>query len=242
MAILHFFTKAEHRELNRPELDSALLATPSLALMQAQLVADDLLTDILSLADFVSNLPTMYQKGCGKATKAHSMGSNLHYRLTRLYVYLLKLSNQTLSTTDSYTLYLLLESIDELSEITAHLMHIADVSKCLSKLKRPLTFAAQRELTEIWTRLDIILKKLQEAFLKGNSITGMGMCRQNAILKEHIKVYKKNHIHRLRAGKCNIETGICFLDLLFDYEQIALHCTSLFGEAFVMDSTKERNG
>lgn len=85
--------------------------------------------------------------------------------------------------------------------------------------------------------MDTLLKKLDEAFLKGNYITGMWMERQNSMIQEQIKELKQNHIKRLRNGKCSVETGMFYLDLLTDCEQIALHCTNLFDEAFIMDNT-----
>lgn len=136
----------------------------------------------------------------------------------------------------------LLKSIDELSMITAHLTHIAKISKSISKLKSPLSFTAQREFDELWERISLILRTLEDAFLKSNSITTMWMLRQHAIVQEHIKDAKKNHIKRLRNGTCNVETGMFFLDLLHDCEQISLHCTALFQEAYIMNYLEERKG
>lgn len=237
MAILSFFTKPE-----LPQYNESLLVDSPAALAQALLVSDDIIKDILSLASFVCNLPTHYQKGSGKLLKAENISSHIYKKLELLNKYLKSISYGTLSYTDGYAVEQLLQSIDELNQITDHLTHIARVSKTLSRLKAPLSFSAQKELSELWSRIDILLKTLEEAFLKSNSITSMWMLRQNSIIQEQLKDLKKNHIARLRSGKCNIETGMCFLDLLYDYEQIASHCTALFHEAFIMDTLEERKG
>ena len=213
-----------------------------MTLAQALLVSDDIIKDILSLAAFVCNMPTHYPKGSGKLLKAENISKHIYKKLALLDKYLNSISYSALSYTDSYTVEQLLQSIDELSLLTEHLTHIARVSKTVSRLKSPLSFAAQKELSELWSRIDIILKTLEEGFLKSNSITSMWMLRQNSMIQEQIKGLKKNHITRLRSGKCSIETGMCFLDLLYDYEQIALHCTALFHEAFIMDTLEERKG
>lgn len=213
-----------------------------MTLNQALFVADDILKDILSLASFVCNLPTHYQKGSGKLLKAENISSQIRKKLTLLKKYLKRISYSTLTFHDGYALEKLLQSIDELDAITDYLTHIAKVSKAISKLKSPLSFAAQKEINELWSRIDILLRTLENAFLKSNSITSMWMLRQNSIIQEQIKDLKKNHIQRLRDGACNIETGMCFLELLYDYEQISAHCTALFHEAFIMDHYEERKG
>ncbi len=213
-----------------------------MTLTQALLVSDDIMKDILSLAAFVCNMPTTYSRGSGKLLKAENISCHIYKKLELLRKYLKNIPYCTLSYADSHTAEQLLQSIDELSLITEHLTHIARVSKSISRLKSPLSFAAQRELVELWSRLDVILKTLEDAFLKSNSITSMWMLRQNSIIQEQIKDLKKNHIKRLRSGTCCIETGICFLDLLYDYEQITIHCTTLFHEAFIMDHYEERKG
>ena len=213
-----------------------------MTLAQALLVSDDIIKDILSLATFVRNMPIHYQKGSGKLLKAETLGSHIYKKMDLLNKYLKHISYCSLSYDDSYAVERLLQSIHELRGITEHLTHIARVSKTISRLKTPLSFSAQKELSELWSRIDTIFRTLEEAFLKSNSITSMWMLRQNSIIQEQIKDLKKNHITRLRSGKCSIETGMCFLDLLHDYEQIAMHCTTLFHEAFITDHLEERKG
>lgn len=241
MAILSFFAKSQPQTVY-PEVDLSLLEQPPSDIAQALFVADDIIKDILSLAAFVCNMPTHYPKGRGKLLKTENISNQISKKLTLLQKYLKHISFSTLSFHDGYTVEKLLQSIDELSMITEHLTHIARVSKAISKLKSPLSFVAQKELDELWNRIDIILQTLEDAFLKSNSITSMWMLRQNSIIQEQIKDLKKNHIKRLRSGTCCIETGICFLDLLYDYEQISMHCTTLFHEAFIMDHYEERKG
>lgn len=241
MAILSFFTKTQ-TQTDYHELDSSLLEQPPSDIAQALFVADDIIKDILSLAAFVCNMPTHYPKGSGKLLKAENISNQISKKLILLKKYLKHISYSTLSFNDGYAVEKLLLSIDELNMITDHLTHIARVSKAISKLRSPLSFVAQKELDELWNRIDIILRTLEDAFLKSNSITSMWMARQNSIIQEQIKDLKKNHIKRLRSGTCSIETGMCFLDLLHDYEQISAHCTALFHEAFIMDHLEERKG
>lgn len=221
-------------------LDERFFEKPAFALTQAQTVSENIVTDILTLSTYVCDLPCHYQKGSSKTAKAKSI--KISSQLEQLNEYLMRLSNSPLSMKDSYTVNQLLQSISELNEISDHLSHIAEVSKSISRQKHPLSLAAVKELRELWSRMDTILKKLEEAFLKGNYITGMWMERQNSIIQEQIKELKKNHIKRLRNGKCNVETGMFFLDLLTDCEQITSHCTNLFKDTFIMDNIEERKG
>lgn len=240
MAIVHFFTKSQP-QTDYEMFNSTLLEQPS-DIAQASFVVDDIIKDILSLAGFVCNLPINYQKGSGKLLKAENISNQINKKQALLKKYLKRISFNTLSVNDNLDFEKLLQSIDELSMITAHLTHIAKISKSISKLKSPLSFTAQREFDELWERISLILRTLEDAFLKSNSITTMWMLRQHAIVQEHIKDAKKNHIKRLRNGTCNVETGMFFLDLLHDCEQISLHCTALFQEAYIMNYLEERKG
>lgn len=207
-----------------------------MTLDQAFFVADDIIKDILSLAGLVCNMPTHYPRGSGKLLKTATISNQINKKLTLLKKYLKHISYDTLSVPDADFAKKLLQSTDELSMLAYHLAHIANVSKAGSKLKAPLSFAAQKELGELWSRIDIILRTLEDAFLKSNSITSMWMIRQNVIIQEQIKDLKKNHIKRLRNGTCCIEAGIYFLELLDDYGQISIHCTTLFHEAFINEA------
>lgn len=209
---------------------------------QALLVSDDIIKDILSLAAFVCNMPTHYPKGNGKLLKVEKLTCHIEKKLAFLDKYLKNISCDTLSHTDSLAVEQLVQIIDELSLLKKHLTHIAIVSETVSQLRTPLSFAAKEELTELWSYIDIILKALEEGFLNSSSIPSMWMPDRNSMIQEQIKVLKKNHISRLRSGSCSIETGMYFLDLLYDYEQIVLHCTALFHETFIMYTLEERKG
>lgn len=221
-------------------LDIQFFEKPAFALMQALTVSESIVSDILTLSAFVYSLPAHYQKESSRNVKAEA--GKIRSQIEQLNAYLMTLSNMQLSAKDSHTVNQLLQSIGELNGITDHLSHMADLSKSISRQKHPLSLAALKDLRELWSRMDIMLRKLDEAFLKGNYITGMWMERQNSMIQEQIKELKQNHIKRLRNGRCNVETGMFYLDLLTDCEQIALHCTNLFDEAFIMDSTEERKG
>lgn len=241
MAILSFFTKPEPHT-DYPQLNQGFLEEPPSVLAQALLVSDDIIKDILSLAAFVCNMPIHCPKGNGKLLKVENINSHIEKKLALLDKYLRSISYGTLSHTDSHAVEQLIRIIHELGLLTEHLAHIAIVSKTVSRLRTPLSFAAKKELSELWSCIDIILKTLEEGFLNSNYIPSMWILEQNSMIQEQIKALKKNHISRLRSGSCNIETGIYFLDLLYDYEQIVLHCTALFHETFIMNTLEERKG
>lgn len=221
-------------------LDIRLREKPAFALIQALTISESIVSDILTLSAFVYSLPAHYQKRNSRNAKAEAV--KIISQLEQLTAYLMTLSNMQLAAKDSHTVNQLLQSISELNGITDHLSHMADLSQSISRQKHPLSLAALKDLRELWSRMDIMLRKLDEAFLKGNYITGMWMERQNSLIQEQIKELKQNHIKRLRNGRCNVETGMFYLDLLTDCEQIALYCTNLFDEAFILDSTEERKG
>lgn len=240
MDIFSLFTMLGGRFKKNLDLNERLWLNPAFSLVQAQTLSENIVTDILTLAASVCDLPAYYPKGSCKTVKAENM--KIHSELELLREHLIELLNTPLSTGESYTANQLLQSIDELNGIVDHLLQIAYLSKSISRQKQPLSLAALKDFRDLWSRIDTILQKLEEAFLKGNYITSMWMKRQNSIIQEQTKELKKNHIKRLRNGTCNVETGMFFLDLLNNCEQIASHCTNLFDEAFIMDNTEERNG
>lgn len=240
MDIFSLFTMLGSKPKRQLSLDERVWISPAFSLVQAQDQSEHIVTELLTLSAFVSSLPAYYPKGSLKTAKTES--AKIHDKLDQLKECLKQISYTHLSTVESYAANQLLLSIDELTGIADHLLHIAELSKSISRQKQPLSLAALKDLRELWDRIDTILHKLEEAFLKGNYITSMWMKRQNSIIQEQIKELKKNHIKRLRNGTCSVETGMFFLELLTDCEQIAVHCTNLFDETFIMDSTEERKG
>ena len=47
------------------------------------------------------------------------------------------------------------------------------------------------------------------------------------VIDDIIRELKLRHIERLRAGRCTVETGFIFNDLLTNYERVADHCSNL---------------
>ena len=240
MDIFSLFTMLGSKPKKQLNLDERVWISSAFSLAQAQNQSEHIVTELLTLSAFVSSLPAYYPKGSLKTAKADS--TRIHDELEQLKECLKQISYTSLSSGESYTANQLLLSMDELTGIADHLLHIAELSKVISRQKQPLSLAALKDLRELWDRIDTLLQKLVEAFLKGNYITCMWMKRQNSIIQELIKELKKNHIKRLRNGTCSVETGMFFLELLTDCEQIAAHCTNLFDETFIMDSTEERKG
>ena len=47
------------------------------------------------------------------------------------------------------------------------------------------------------------------------------------VIDELNKDVKKNHMKRLRKGKCTIELGLVLSDLAMNYERVADHCSNI---------------
>lgn len=141
--------------------------------------------------------------------------------------YLVKIASQDLSKTDSETTTKLLHIIGDVERIGDHAENIVSVAEEIYQKKIQFSDEAKKEI-------DIITAATCEIL----NITISALEKDDIELAKHIEPLeqiidwlkhklKNRHFARLQAGKCTIELGFVFSDLLSNYERVADHCSNI---------------
>lgn len=146
-----------------------------------------------------------------------------------LGTYLVKLSERPMSSEDSGEAAKLLHIIGDLERISDHAVNI--LSSAEEKRDKGLSFSAdaQKELTVMTAAvreiLDLSLRAMTEGDLEAAALVEP-LQRVIDTLKEQMRT---RHILRMQRGKCTMELGFIWSDLLTSFERVAGHCANIAG-------------
>ena len=210
-------------------LDERFLEKPAYALTRAKSVSVSITEDVLFMSQTVYPMLGAYEKGDAK--QALAMSEDIAEEIKYLHDYLVKISSAPLTEEDNYLVNHLLQSAGYINGITANLVAMAQTAKSLHKGKVPLTETAKKELDELWNSTSVLLQCMTRFYTDEPVFPAQWMSDQQQATQKQIKALKKSHIKRLKDGKCNAKTGMHFLNLLTECEQITFHATTLMSES-----------
>lgn len=141
--------------------------------------------------------------------------------------YLVKITSQNLSEVQSKQASELLHVMSDFERIGDHAVNISDVAKELNEKAINFSSDAQKELGYLEAAVQDIVEMACASFMSDDREAA----KQIEPLRECIGMLcdelKINHIQRLSAGKCDMNQGLPFNDLLTNYERIAAHCSNV---------------
>ena len=228
LRVIHDAPAPEHKT----ELDERLLASPALALGQcrevtmkmADCAVQALRGSLLSVTDYTPAL--------AEQVRADEEVTD-HYE-DILGTYLVKLSSQPLTAADSENATELLKAIGDFERIADHAVNIVESAEELQSKGLTLSEAAQADLKVLEAAVEEILDRSADAFRRGDAQAAAAVEPLEQVvdlLKEQLRT---RHILRMREGKCSIEAGFVWADLLTDLERTSDHCSNIAGSVIDM--------
>ena len=208
-------------------LDERLLATPTMALERCHAVAAEradaaveaLTLGLKGLVSFSADLPEKIQSLEDRTDECEDMIGN----------YLVKLSSGQLSDHDSAEVTRLLKIIGDLERIGDHAVNLSESAQEMKDKGISLTEVAGKELTNLSAAITEILSLTRRAFVEGD-LAAAGEVEPLEEVVDRIKENcRTNHIKRLQQGKCTIEAGFIWNDILTDLERTSDHCSNIAG-------------
>ena len=208
-------------------IDERLISTPTIALDNCRVVAVDMAhwaqqsfdDSSKSLFDFNENLEK-HVRDAEKMTDKYE---------DKLGSYLVKLSSSTIGERESAQAAMLLKVIGDFERISDHARNIMESGKELFEKKLSFSDKAQTELMILRSAVSEIIDLSIDSFVNNDVELALNIeCLEGVIddLKEQMRV---NHTKRLQKGKCTLDTGFVWSDLLNNYERISDHCSNIAG-------------
>lgn len=145
----------------------------------------------------------------------------------KLGTYLVKLSNNNLSASDSHSVGRLLHSIGDFERISDHALSIAKLATEIHEKELRFSGNAEKELETVSCAVKEIIDMTVDSFVADDTKNAAHVEPLEQIVDKLKKQMKQRHIERLQKGECTIEQGFVFTDLLTNFERISDHCSNV---------------
>ncbi len=145
----------------------------------------------------------------------------------RLNAYLIKLTECELTDYESKRVTLLLHLVSEFERIGDYAVNIMETAENLKKNNLSFSESAMAELDKISSAVEEIISMAIDAVNNNDVSVAIAIEPLEEVIDYLNETLKSRHIERLKQGKCVVESGISFLDILINLERISDHCSNI---------------
>ena len=217
--------EGEAADLSMPVLDQLLLQSPAVALQQAKNAVEKM----------ASRTRTNFDKTVGLFTKfdAEVAASVAHREelLDKMEVsitdYLIRISDQELTESESHAVSELLKFVGEYERIGDYTVNLMDCARQLSEQEWSFSPSARKQAALLFEAVGEVQRVAGEAFTQADAALAAQVEPLEETVDRMCDVMREEHIARLKAGECGIEPGLLFLDVLTNTERISDHCSNI---------------
>lgn len=145
----------------------------------------------------------------------------------KLGTFLMQLTARDLTVGQTQQVSKFLHTISDFERLGDHAVNIAEVGNELQEKKMSFSDEAEYELDVLEAAVTEIVDMTVECFMDDDlqKATNVEPLREwIGILCSELKL---RHVSRLSVGKCKIQQGFAFNDLLTNFERIAAHCSNI---------------
>lgn len=146
-----------------------------------------------------------------------------------LGAYMVNLSRKDLAVHESQLLSTMLHSIGDFERLSDHAVSIRNAAKEMYEKQMQFSEHAQQELDEYIAQVQKIMDTTLRCFKNQDEGLAQRIFPMEEIAEKLSADARKNHIKRLKEGRCTIELGFVQSDLLTSMESIVDHCSNVAG-------------
>ncbi len=206
-------------------LDKRILQTPHIAIAQtmkevrnmAQFAEDNFDRSIQFLIDPSKNLE-------GEIEKAEREINYLDKAITN---YLIKISTLNITDEDEVLIGSLYHVVSDIERIGDHAENFSEVA--LEMYGENIRFSedAKSELLNMYNHVKKLYRDVMYCFINRTDALFDQINETEEAIDRMQQQYEKNHVQRLKAGECTVETGAYFNTITSNLERIADHLTNI---------------
>lgn len=208
-------------------LDERLLSTPAIAIDRSREASVDMANE--SVAALISSLDLLLSYDPVKAETIRYQEEKVDEYEDMLGTYLVKLSSRAMNDEDSVEVAKLLHVIGDLERISDHAVNVAESAEEMRDKGLGLTSMAQQELNVISAAVKEILETTLAAFASGDLQAAARVEPLQRVIDTLKEQLRTRHILRMQQGKCTMEMGFIWSDLLTSFGRVAGHCANIAG-------------
>lgn len=141
--------------------------------------------------------------------------------------FLVKVDNLDISDQENQNITMLLKIESEYEKIGDYSFKIAKLVENIKENNLTFSNIADKNLKVMYNIVeDALIKTLDILKNKDkNSVIEIEVIRE--VADSFKEKYRTKHIERLKQGKCSVENGIAFIEILSAYEKIISHCVNI---------------
>ena len=223
--IAYLFVPAEPVHQKPVLLDERLLATPAVAVQQAQEVATKMAATAQKAMELASGLTVTFDPAVMQ--QVIDLENETDHYEDALGSYLVKLSDQKLTLEDNRTLNTMLYTVSDMERLGDHALNVAEAAREMNDKNIVFSKQAQEELAVLQRAVSDIIRRTVNAYTVKNLDEAAKVEPQEQVIDDLVREIKARHVRRLRDGKCSVEYGFVLEDLLTAYERSADHCSNI---------------
>lgn len=206
-------------------LDERFIDKPAFAMQISVSAAEQMAIVTNETLEVALELTSAFSKK--KAKKVEEMEQLVDKYEDILGSYLIKLSAKDLSLVDSRRLSVLLHCIRDLERISDHAINISELMAEMDDKKLSFSGKAKDELVVFTGAVSDIVEKTVRIFIANDIAEARHIEPLEEVIDRLQVKIRDHHIKRLRKGKCTVELGIIFEDLITNLERISDHCSNI---------------
>ena len=217
--------KDKEQEDDTPFIDERFLATPSVASAHCSTMCNKMaVLSSQTISNACALLANYSEKAADEIVESEQ---KIDVYEDVLGSYLVKLCSKNLSAQDSAKTSRMLHSIGDFERISDHAVNIVDVAKEMHEKNISFSDTAIAEIDVVICALIEILDNTIKAYTADDIELAKRIEPLEQVIDKLVDELKLRHIKRLREGKCTIELGFIFSDLLNNIERISDHCSNI---------------
>lgn len=217
--------KEQELEFGVKYLDFRLLATPSIALGQAQheiIRMGNLARETLN--DATAFFFKRETRAANMALQKEQLVNELERKITE---YMVKIHQNGLTEGESEKASGMMHTINDIERIGDHAENIVELTEFSITNKVEYSADAERDLKEMLEMADRTVAQAIQALEHGDMDAAGEVLKGEAELDRMELEYRKAHIHRLNQGLCTGNSGAIYLDILSNLERIGDHSKNI---------------
>jgi phosphate:Na+ symporter len=141
--------------------------------------------------------------------------------------YVTELSQQELGVSESERIPMLLHSVNDVERIGDHAENLVGLANRRLERGLPFTEEALESLRQLNFQIDEMIERTAQALQEDDHETAQAVIEQEEWLNEMTDKFQQDHMQRLEQGRCNVRSGLVFLDIINNFEKIGDHLTNI---------------
>lgn len=215
----------EEMTADMDRLEDRFLQHPALAVEQCRLTISEMARKAKTNLEVAFALLRQYTNDGFQ--KAEALESVIDRYEDKIGTYLMKLTGREMAPKLSRQVSKYLHTVGDFERLSDHALNIAENAQEIHEKNINFSDEGKAELDVLTAAVEDVLDLAVRAFIDDD----FALARRVEPLEDHIDdlcdEMKIHHVERLQDGRCTLNQGFVFNDLLTNFERVADHCSNI---------------